>query len=71
MKGLISKVLVTSLLLVATVVAYGACFNGWFLPKPLDKPVSLRDGSKQARTHGYGFYFIGRTHYGGSYGRGK
>ena len=55
-----------------TIMAYDACFHGVFLPKPLEKPVSLRDGSKRARAVGYGYYFIGgRRHFGGGYGRGK
>ena len=71
MKGWISKALVTAILLTATIMAYGAAFNGWFLPKRLDQPVSLRDGSAKAQARGYGAYFIGRTHYGGGYRGGK
>lgn len=54
-----------------TVWAYGNCFYGWGLPEPLSKPVSLRDGSQRAQTHGHGYYFIGRSHYGGGYRGGK
>jgi len=72
-KGLFAKILAGGLLLGMTAVAYGACFHGWFLPDPLKKPVSLRDGSTRAHTHGRGFYFIGagRSHYGGGYRGGK
>lgn len=69
MKGLITKVMVTGILLSLTVVAYGGCFKGWFLPKPLTSPVSLRDGSVKG---GRALYFVGgRTHYGGGYHGGK
>ncbi len=72
MKGLIPKVILVSVLLVATVVTYGASFHGWFLPKPLNQPVSLRDGSARAKTTGHGFFFIGgRSHAGGGYRGGK
>jgi len=67
MKGLIPKILVISLLATLTIAAVGGCFYGWFLPEPLKKPVSLRDGSARAR----GMYFVGRTHYGGGFGAGK
>jgi hypothetical protein len=72
-KGIVAKVLAGGFLLVMTIMAYGAGFHGWFLPEPLKKPVSLRDGSTRARTHGLGFYFIGagRGHYGGGYRGGK
>jgi len=72
-KGIMAKLAVAAFLVATTVTAYGACFSGWFLPKPLDKPVSLREGS--ARTGGYHYYpfFLGtgRTHYGGGYRGGK
>ncbi len=73
MKGLFAKMLAGGVLLGMTVVAYGAAFHGWFLPEPLNKPVSLRDGSPRAQTHGRAFYFIGagRSHYGGGYRGGK
>ncbi|MEJ2715994.1 MAG: hypothetical protein P8182_02475 [Deltaproteobacteria bacterium] len=71
MKGILSKLVVIVILAAVTITAYGGCFYGWFLPKPLEKPVSLRDGSTRARTYGYGLYFTGRRHYGGGYGRGK
>lgn len=71
MKAILSKLVVIGVLSALTMAGYGACFHGWFLPKPLDKPVSLRDGSQKARTHGLGYYFLGRRHYGGGYGRGK
>jgi hypothetical protein len=72
-KGLLAKVIVGGLLLGLTIVAYGACFHGWFLPAPLNKPVSLREGSTRGRTHGLAYYFIGRGrgHYGGGYRGGK
>lgn len=69
-KGLITKVLIVGMLLASTVTAYGACFYGWFLPKPLEKPVSIREGSTGHGT-GHGYYFIGRTHSGGGYRGGK
>lgn len=72
MKNLLGKLIVGGLLLLATVVAYGAAFQGWFLPSQLTKPVSLRDGSAKAQTRGYGLYFLGgRSHYGGGYRGGK
>ena len=72
MSGLLSKILIIGLLTAFTVGAYGGCFYGWFLPKPLEKPVSLRDGSARAKTYGYGFYFLGaRRHFGGGYRGGK
>jgi len=67
----IFKIAVAALLASATIAAYGGCFYGWFLPDPLKTPVSLRDGSVGARGHGHGYYFFGRTHYGGGYGSGK
>lgn len=71
MKGLIAKVVTVSFLLTCTVTAYGACFYGWFLPEPLKKPVSLREGSAKSH-HGYGLYWLGtRSHYGGGYRGGK
>ena len=70
-RGWITKVLVTAILLTATIVAYGGAFSGWFLPKRLDRPVSLRNGSAKAQARGYGAFFIGRTHYGGGYRGGK
>jgi len=70
-KGLIAKVMVIGLLLSLTVVAYGGCFKGWFLPKPLASPVSLRDGSARG-TGGRSLFFVGgRSHYGGGYHGGK
>ena len=72
MAGWIAKILIICVLVGTTIGAYGGALYGWFLPKALDKPVSLRDGSPRARTHGYGFYFIGgRTHTGGGYRGGK
>lgn len=73
MKGLLAKILVAGLLAGATVIAYGASFHGWFLPKPFEKPVSLREGSVRGGTHGHGFiYFLGgRSHHGGGYRGGK
>jgi hypothetical protein len=72
LKGLISKLLVMSFLTGLTIVAYGACFKGWFLPAELQKPVSLREGSQGPRAAGRGFYFLGgRSHYGGGYRGGK
>jgi len=68
MKAFIAKVLVISVLGVLTIVGVGGAFYGWFLPEPLKKPVSLRDGSARARG---GMYFAGRTHYGGGFGAGK
>jgi hypothetical protein len=68
---MISKILAIAVLAVVTMGAYGGCFYGWFLPKPLDKPISLRDGSQRPGAHGHGIYFLGRTHYGGGYGGGK
>lgn len=58
------KIIMVSVLLVLTVGAYGAAFKGWFLPKPLEKPVSLREGSAGSGRH---MYFLGgRSHLGGS-----
>jgi hypothetical protein len=70
--GTVSKILVVSLLLSLTVAAYGGSFRGWFLPEPLKQPVSLRDGSPAARSHGNWVYWVGgRSHYGGGYRGGK
>jgi len=71
MKGLAAKLIIVAILVAVTVTAYGGAFYGWFLPKPLEKPVSLRDESVRARTAGHGFYFLGRTHAGGGYRGGK
>ncbi len=72
MKGFGPKLIIIGILAILTVSAYGGAFHGWFLPKPLEKPVSLRDGSVRARTTGHGFYFLGRSHAGGGYrGGGK
>jgi hypothetical protein len=70
-KKLLPKVVLGTLLLGLTAGAYGACFNGWFLPEPLKRPVSLRDGSPRVGAHGLGYYFLGRAHYGGGYRGGK
>jgi hypothetical protein len=64
------KVFVAALLTGLTVVAYGGAFCGWFLPEPLKKPVSLREGS--VRSGGHRLFFIGgRSHAGGGYRGGK
>ena len=71
MKGKVIKLAVAGVLLITTVGAYGACFHGWFLPRPLSKPVSLRDGSTwKGGVHG-GYFAGGRTHYGGGPRSGK
>ena len=73
MKGLFAKILIGSILVGATSLAYGGAFLGWFLPDPLEKPVSLRDGSTRRGTGAgaMGYYFLGRSHYGGGYRGGK
>jgi hypothetical protein len=71
MKGLVAKLIIVAILAAVTVTAYGGAFYGWFLPKPLEKPVSLRDESVRTRTAGHGIYFLGRTHAGGGYRGGK
>ena len=72
MKALVAKFIIIAVLVGVTITAYGGAFHGWFLPKPLEKPVSLRDESVRARTTGHGFYFLGRSHAGGGYrGGGK
>ena len=72
MKALVAKLIIIAILAGVTITAYGGAFYGWFLPKPLEKPVSLRDESVRARTTGHGFYFLGRSHAGGGYrGGGK
>jgi hypothetical protein len=71
MKGLGPKIIIIAILAAVTATAYGGAFYGWFLPKPLEKPVSLRDESVRARTAGHGIYFLGRTHAGGGYRGGK
>jgi len=72
LKNLLAKILIAGFLGIVTVTAYGAAFHGWFLPRQLDKPVSLRDGSTKAHARGYGVYFLGgRSHYGGGYRGGK
>jgi hypothetical protein len=66
------KVFVTALLTGLTVVAYGGAFRGWFLPEPLEKPVSLREGSVRTGSTGHRLFFIGgRSHAGGGYRGGK
>ncbi len=61
MKYIIPKILAATILLCCTITAYGACFNGWFLPEPLKKPVSLREGStKTTRGLGLGLYLAWR-----------
>lgn len=72
MRALLPKLVVPVVLVVATVTAYGACFRGWFLPSPLSKPVSIREGSTRTGARAAGLYFLGgRSHYGGGYRGGK
>lgn len=72
MRSIIPRMVVAALLAGITVAAYGGAFHGWFLPRPLEKPVSLREGSARTGTAGRGFFFIGgRTHAGGGYRGGK
>jgi hypothetical protein len=70
-KGILAKILVISVLVGATSLAYGGAFLGWFLPDPLEKPVSLKEGSTRRGTGALGYYFLGRSHYGGGYRGGK
>lgn len=70
-KSVLSKIFVVTLLLTATIAAFGGSFYGWFLPKPFKQPISLREGSAGSSTYGRGYYWLGRTHYGGGYGGGK
>ncbi len=65
------KVLVFGFLTTATIFAFGGALYGWFLPQPLAKPVSIREGSAHPTRMGHGLYFFGRTHYGGGYAGGK
>jgi hypothetical protein len=54
------------------VAAYGAAFHGWFLPKPFESPVSLREGSTRTGSAGRALFFVGgRSHAGGGYRGGK
>ncbi len=72
MKAILTKLLVPLVLVVSTVTAYGACFRGWFLPSPLDKAVSIREGSARTGTGARYLYFLGgRSHFGGGYRGGK
>lgn len=71
MKSWLPAIMVSVLLLTATVAAFGGSFYGWFLPKPLKQPVSLREGSASTGGHGRSLYWLGRTHYGGGYRGGK
>jgi hypothetical protein len=71
MKAWLVIAVVAGVLTASTVAAVGGGFYGWFLPDPLEKPVSLRDGSSRARGTGLGYYFIGRSHYGGGFRGGK
>ena len=51
-----------------------ASAKGVGLPGMLEKPVSIRQGSRRSgyRGAGYGFIYFGRRrHYGGGYGYGK
>ncbi len=68
MKAIVWHIVVGVILVSTTVAAWGGCYRGWFLPKNLAQPVSLRDGSHTS--HG-GYYFFGRSHYGGGYRGGK
>jgi hypothetical protein len=68
LKVTIWQIVIVAILLSSTVAAWGGCFYGWFLPKNLSQPVSLRDGSHRTSS---GAYFIGRSHYGGGYRGGK
>jgi len=71
-RSIIPKLVVTAVLAGITVVAYGGAFHGWFLPKPLEKPISLREGSARVGSGGHGFFFMGgRSHSGGGYRGGK
>jgi hypothetical protein len=71
-KRIIPRLVVSALLAGLTVVAYGGAFHGWFLPKPFEKPVSLREGSTRTGSGARGLFFIGgRSHYGGGYRGGK
>jgi len=66
------KGLVVVLLTTLTVTAYGGCFYGWFLPRPLSQSVSLRDGSTKRGPGMYGYFLgTGRSHYGGGFHGGK
>jgi hypothetical protein len=71
MKRFAGTLIIVAILGAVTVTAYGGAFYGWFLPKPLEKPVSIRDESVRTRTAGHGIYFLGRTHAGGGYRGGK
>ena len=72
MRRIIPRLVVTALLAGFTVAAYGAAFHGWFLPKPFEKPLSLREGSTRTGSGGRALFFIGgRSHYGGGYRGGK
>ncbi|PIE66258.1 MAG: hypothetical protein CSA24_00670 [Deltaproteobacteria bacterium] len=51
--------------------ALAASLTGWGLPGLLDKPVSIRQGSKSGRRGGVFLYFSTRRHRGGGYGHGK
>jgi hypothetical protein len=51
--------------------AFAASVAGWGLPGLLDKPVSIRQGSKGRRRGGMFIYFSTRRHRGGGYGHGK
>ena len=57
MRRIIPRLVVTALLAGLTVAAYGAAFHGWFLPKPFEKPVSLREGSTRTGSGGRGVVF--------------
>lgn len=71
MKRFAGTLIIVAILGAVTATAYGGAFYGWFLPKPLEKPVSIRDESVRTRTAGHGIYFLGRTHAGGGYRGGK
>jgi hypothetical protein len=61
---MIAKIIITSVLLSFTVVGVGGAFYGWFVPKAMKQPVSMRDGSGRNTSH---FWYMGsgRTHTGG------
>ena len=67
---MLAKVIITSVLLSFTVAGVGGAFYGWFVPKGMKQPVSLRDESGRSTTH---FWYLGsgRTHTGGGPSAGK
>jgi hypothetical protein len=61
--------IVMTVFMAMTAGAFAASVAGWGLPGLLDKPVSIKQGSR--RRGGVFIYWTTRRHRGGGYGHGK